>query len=259
VNRTLSLLVLAALLAAGCVLYRYEAESPETTTWPAAGLDNLNFDIDNGAVTVTAADDTVITALVTKSCRGTSQSDAEAHLADIVTGDSTTGTTLFLWGNAPQPNSRSYNTKYEVTAPAATGLYVNTENGAVELNGMDSTSGSATVIAANGAVRVAGHRGSLNVQAANGAIDCDVAGLWRLQAVVLHSANGRVTLALPADVSVGFELVTSNGSAVIESFTNVEYTQNDARHKRGYIGTQGTDVATVLVRSENGNVTLKRR
>ncbi len=115
---------------------------------------------------------------------------AEAHLADITTGDSVSGTTLYLWGKVPTPNTRSYNTEYSVAAPAAVLLRIETANGAVNL---DSMAGAAAVIAANGAVSTVAHSGSISVEAANGAIDCDVAGLDTAEAAALHSSNGRAT------------------------------------------------------------------
>jgi hypothetical protein len=253
VNRYLSLLLFGTLLAAGCIVYNVQADSPETKTWPAAGITTIDVRADNGAITVTAKADTVVSALITKSCKGTSEADAEAHLADITTGDSVSGTTLYLWGKVPMPNVRSYNTKYEVTAPAACGLHIETANGAVELKDM---AGAATVVATNGAVGTVAHHGSISVEAANGAIDCDVAALDTAEAAVLHSANGRVTLYLPADASVAFDILTTNGRARVEGFANVNYSLNEAKHLTGTIG---TGLATVTLRSENGNVTIQTR
>ncbi len=251
-NRPLVLLVVA-LLAAGCVLYRYEADSPETRTWPSANVAAVNLRLDNGAITVTAQQDTVITALITKSCKGTSQADAEAHIADITTGDSTSGTTLYLWGKVPTPNTRSYNAEHEITAPAATALTLLTVNGAVVLNNMAA---AAVVTATNGAVGTTAHSGSIAVEAVNGAIDCDVAALDTAETAALHSANGRVTLYLPADASVAFDILTTNGNAKVEGFTNVNYSLSEAKHK---VGTIGSGAAVATLRSENGNVTIQVR
>lgn len=251
-NRYVSL-VLVTLLAAGCIAYNVQADQPETRTWPAAGITTINVHADNGAISVHPGSDTLISAIVTKSCKGTSQSDAEAHLADITTGDSVSGSTLYLWGKVPQPNVRSYNTKYELTAPAATGLHFETANGAVVL---DSMSGATVVIATNGAVGTKAHAGSINVDAANGAIDCDMAGLDSAEAAVLHSANGRVTIYLPANASFTFDITTSNGKANVEGFSNVNYSTNEAKHKAG---TVGTGTAAVTLRSENGNVTIQAK
>jgi hypothetical protein len=253
VNRYPTLLLLGVLLAAGCVVYNVQADLPNTNTWPVAGVTAIDVRADNGAITVRAKADTVVSATVTKSCKGTNHADAEAHLADITTGDSVSGTTLYLWGKVPIPNNRSYNTEYSITASAVALLRIETANGAVNL---DSMSGAAVVVAANGAVSTVGHSGSISVETANGAIDCDVATLDTAEAAALHSSNGRVTLYLPVDASVSFDITTSNGKANVEGFTNVNYSANDAKHKTGTIGGGG---AAVTLRSENGNVNLQAK
>ena len=249
-NRNLTVLLFGALLIAGCVVYNVQADRPETKTSPVAGVTAIDVRAENGAITVRASADTVISATVTKSCKGTSHADAEAHLADITTGDSVSGTALCLWGRVPTPNTRSYNS---IAAPFASLLRIVTANGAVNL---DSMAGAAVVVAANGAVSTVAHSGSISVEAANGAIDCDVAALDTVEAAALHSSNGRVTLYLPADASIAFDITTSNGSASVTGFTSVNYSINEAKHK---VGTIGTGAAAVSLRSENGNVTIQAK
>ena len=252
-NRYLTMLLLGTLLATGCIVYNVQADQPETKTWPAANITAIDVRADNGAITVRASTDTVISATITKSCKGTSQADAEVHLADITVGDSMSGTTLYLWGKVPQPNTRSYNTAYEVSAPAASLLRIETTNGAVDV---DSMAGSAVVVATNGAVTTTAHSGSINVEAANGAIDCDMAALDTGEAAALHSSNGRVTIYLPAASSFAFDITTSNGKANVMGFTGVNYSVDQAKHKVGIIG---TGAAAVTLRSENGNVNIQAK
>jgi hypothetical protein len=253
VNRNLTLSLLGTLLVAGCIVYNVQADLPETKTWPVANVTAVDVRADNGAITVRASADTVVSATVTKSCKGSSHADAEAHLVDITTGDSVSGTTLYLWGKVPTPNTRSYNTEYAITAPAATLLRIETANGAVNL---DSMAGAAVVVAANGAVGTVGHSGSISVEAANGAIDCDMVTLGTAGAAALHSSNGRVTIYLPADAGFAFDITTSNGKANVVGFTNVNYSVNEAKHK---VGINGTGAAAVTLRSENGNVNIQAK
>ena len=252
-NRNLTVLLLGALLLAGCDVYNVQADLPNTKTWPVAAVTAIEIRADNGAITVRASADTVVSATVTKSCKGTSHADAEAHLADITTSDSVSATTLYLWGKVPAPNTRSHNTEYAVAAPAATLLRVETANGAVNL---DSMAGAAVVVAANGAVSTVAHSGSISVEAANGAIDCDMAALDSAEAAALNSSNGRVTIYLPVDASFAFDITTSNGNANVTGFAGVNYSTNEAKHK---IGTIGTGVAVVTLRSENGNVNIQAK
>jgi hypothetical protein len=244
--------LLGILLVAGCV-YNYRAETPETKTWPAAGISAIDLRVENGALKATGRPDTVITALITKSCRGSSQADAEAHLADIVTGDSTSGTKLWLYSDFPMNALRNYTTQYDVTCPPATALHFVTVNGAIEI---DSMSGATVAAATNGAVAALAHDGSIAVEAVNGAVDCDVVRLDSAEVATLHAANGRVTLRLPADASFTFDIQTTNGTANVTGFTGATYTTNEARHK---VGTVGTGLAVVTLRSENGNVNIETR
>jgi len=252
-NRNLTVLLPGALLIAGCVVYNVQADRPETKTWPATGITGIDIRADNGAISVRAGADTLVSATVTRSCKGSNQADAEAHLADITTGDSMSGTGLYLWGKVPAPNTRSYNTKYDVSAPAACALNIQTSNGAVFL---DSMTGAAAVNAANGAVSTVAHSGSISVEAANGAIDCDMAALDTAEAADLHSSNGRITIYLPAASSFAFDITTANGVATVTGFAGVNYSVNEAKHKVGIVGT-GT--AAVTLRSENGNVTIQAK
>ncbi len=252
-NRSLTLLLLGALCVAGCTVYDFQAESLETKTGPAVGITAVDIRADNGAISVRAGKDSVLHVTITKSCKGTSQADAESHLADITTGESLPGSTLYMWGKVPQPNTRSYNTEYEAAVPAATQLHLETTNGAVDL---DSMAGAAVIVATNGAVTTTAHSGSISVEAANGAIDCDVAAFDIGETAALHSANGQVTIYLPADASVAFDITTSNGKANVEGFTGVNYSTNETKHKVGIIGA-GT--AAVTLRSENGDVTIQAK
>jgi hypothetical protein len=251
VNRYLTLLLLAALLVAGCIVYNVQADRRDTKTWPVAGIAAIDIRADNGAISIRASTDTVISAKITMGCKGTSQADAEAHLADITVGDSMSGTTLYMWGKIPQANARSYNTEFEVSAPATSLLRIETKNGAVTL---DSMAGAAVVVATSGAVGTVAHSGSISVEAANGAIDCDIAALDTGEAAALHSANGRVTLYLPAGASFVFDITTTNGKANVTGFTNANYSTNEATHKTGIVG---TGAAAVKLHSENGNVNIQ--
>jgi len=252
-NRNLTVLLLATLLLAGCVVYNVQADLPNTKTWPVVTLAAIDVRADNGAITVRASADTIVSATVTKSCKGTSHADAEAHLADITTGDSVSGTTLYLWGKVPAPNTRSYNTEYAIVAPTASLLRVETANGAVTL---DSMAGAAAVVAANGAVSTVAHSGSISVEAANGAIDCDMLALDTAEAAVLNSSNGRVTIYLPVDASFAFDIATSNGNANVTGFTGVNYSMNESKHKVGIVG---TGAAAVTLLSANGNVNIQAK
>lgn len=275
-----------ALLAAAC--FYIPAEQTETREWPSSGITRIDAGTENGAITVRARADTGIKALITRSCRGADRADAEKHLADILVTDSTHGGTLFLRADLPNVSARSYGAEFDIVAPAATALDLETSNGAVRIVGMNadvtartsngamevansvgainlntsngavtltSTVGAAVVVTTNGRVTAAPHEGSIDARTTNGAVDCDLARFDTTDAATLRSDNGRVTVSLPAGVSVSFDAATSNGSVRVEGFS-VNYTLDDAAHKRGTIG---TGRATLTIDTSNGDVTIRPR
>ena len=252
-NRFRPLLLLAGLLVTACWFNFYDAEAPETRDWPAAGIDTIYLNVDNGAIGVTARADTTITTIITKRCKGTNDADAEAHLGDIVISESLAGSALFLRATAPTPNTRSYAADFAISAPDSTVLRITSANGAVTLTGMAEY---ASIVAANGAVTTTAHTGHLDVAAANGAVNCDMADMGMYSSVALHSNNGAVELAIPTDAEVVFDASTNNGSVQVNGFTLISYTVNEPKHKSGEINS-GWGSATLS--SNNGRVTLRAR
>lgn len=280
-------LLLVALLATAC-FYFIAAEQTETREWPSSGITRIDAGTENGAITVRACVDTGIKALITRSCRGSDRADAEKHLADIIVTDSTHGGALFLQADMPDVSARSYGAEFDIAAPAATVLDLETSNGAVRIVGMTadvtartsngametantvgainlrtsngavtltSTTGSAAIVTTNGRVTAAPHQGSLDARTSNGVVDCDLVRLDSTDVATLHSSNGRVTVLLPEDVSVSFDAATSNGRVRVEGFS-VNYTLNDVAHKRGTIG---AGRATLTIDTSNGDVTIVPR
>jgi hypothetical protein len=247
------LLLPVLLLAAGCWFNFYEAEEPESRDWSAAAVDTIDVHTPNGIVTVTAGPDTVLSAVITRRCRGTSSEEAREHLTEITVTDSVAGRTLRLDATVPVPNDRSSAADFELTAPAAAVLRIVDDNGQVKLVNIAAF---ADVRAANGRIIVEGHRGGIRLVANNGAADCDIAWLAADDTTSVHSDNGAATLALPADVSTAFVASAANGSLRVEGFTNINYTVNEPRTKAGTIG---AGEASASVTSSNGAVTLKAR
>jgi len=253
VIRFRSLALLAVLLTAGCWFYFFDADSSETRTWSAAAVDTIDVRSDNGEVTVTAATDTVVTALITRRCRGTTEGEAEARLVDVIVTDDIAGRKLNLAVEVPSPNNRSYLAELAITAPAATVLAIHAANGEVRLVNMAAF---ASATSNNGGVIVTGHSGSLDALANNGLADCSMAAVAAGDTVAVHSDNGEARLTLPADASATFLVSTGNGAAHVEGFANVHYDLNEAKLKRGTLGAGGADVT---VTASNGAARLKAR
>jgi hypothetical protein len=253
VNSRVFFLLVALLLVAGCAFYTQEAEESETRTWPVAKVGAIDASVENGAFTVTAQACTSVTAVIARRCRGTVRQDAAIHLKEAIVSDSSSGGTLYLNQASPRPNYRNHAANINISAPAATAVEVDADNGAVTLVNIE---GAANVTAANGAVVTTAHQGSLMVYAVNGAIRADISRITKQDAVSLHSLNGAVTLSLPADASVVFDARSGNGTVQIEGFSSVSYTQDESGYKAGSIG---TGRAAVEVSSDNGPVTIRAR
>jgi hypothetical protein len=231
---------LAAVLTAGCGngssdSYDFQLDVPETKTWPATGVLKLAASTPNGAIAVAITGADPISADITRSCKGTDQADAEAHIENVTITDSLAGDTLTIEADMPNPNDRSYNATFDIAAPV--------------LEHMD-------LDVVNGEITVQDHQGSIDATTSNGAIDCDLATLPGAGWAHLETTNGTITLSVPADVSAGFDVKTINGTVTIIGFGSVDYTPNESTHKAG---TLGAGHAEITITISNGDATLQAR
>jgi len=260
---------LPILLVAAACLYTYKLEVPETHTYAAAGITRLDAGTRNGAISVTASPDTVITVDVMKHAYGRDRADAEAAIENIVYSDTVVGGELRVEAEMPV-GSRPYGASFTITVPDSTGLSLATTNGDVSVaktvgdinagttNGkveLVGTTGTASVSTTNGRLNVVVHSGAFYGATTNGAIDCDIAALRPTEAVALSTTNGKVTLLLPDDVSALIEATNSNGFITIYDFT-VTYETQDEHHTRARIGSGASGITIVTT---NGDVVVRRR
>jgi hypothetical protein len=275
-TRSLSLLVLAAILMAGssCLVdYRdYELELQETRSWLAAGVSEFSAETGNGAVTVTVPAGVPplwVSAEVTRSCTGKDSADAAANIDRIVVTDETTETSVSLRADIPNDPKRDHGASFDVTMPTGIAVDLKTANGEVNVVGTmsdvevkttnggimtDETLGRLTLHSTNGDVTVTDHQGSAEAGTSNGDIDCSLELPEPTQSADLETTNGQVTLTLPADAAVTFDARTTNGSVTVQGFADVDYTTNEPTHKAGTIGGGGAEVD---ISTSNGNVTVK--
>jgi len=88
------LLLLSLAVVVGCVDdddNDYKLEVTETRTWPASGISEIAATTENGNISVSATQDTVITALITRRCYGRDRADAENYIDNVVVEDSVAG------------------------------------------------------------------------------------------------------------------------------------------------------------------------
>ena len=256
------------LLAAAC-LYTYKLEVPETHTYAAAGISGLNATTQNGAVSVTASNDSVITVGVLKHAYGRDLEDAEKAIVNVVYSDTIVGDELIVKAEMPSGN-RPYGASFTIAAPANTDLSLSTTNGDVSVtstvgsinasttNGsveLTGTTGTASVSTTNGRLNVIVHSGAFYGATTNGAVDCDLAALGVAEDVGLATTNGKVTLLLPDDVSAVIEATNSNGLITIYDFTVIYEVQTE-HHLRARIG---SGASSITITTTNGDVVVRRR
>ncbi len=236
--------------------YDYELERTETRTWPSAGINQISAATVNGAISIAATLDTLITADITRGCRGEDSLDAEDHIDDIVVTDNIAGGALNLAADMPDDDpDRSYRADFDMTAPAAIFVDFASVNGEVLIQNMTA---GARIRITNGAVTTENLRGGIDAASTNGAMDCDMEELAANESAVLATTNGDITLLLPADVVADFDAITTNGTVTVTGFASVTYTTNEASHKAGTIGSGGGS-ATIDIAVVNGNVTIQAR
>jgi hypothetical protein len=223
------------LLISGC-LYNYQLEVPETRTWSAANISQFEVRTDNGEISVSAIQDTVISANITKRCRGKDKADAEKYINNVVVEDTLIGNRLSLTAEMPDVSTRSYGCDFSVTAKESTYLDLKTSNGKVTITDMrggaivstsngafnlSNTNGRVVLKTSNGKVIIQAHSRSIKAQTSNGEINCDIVGLPINDTCELRTSNGKVILSLPSDIAAGFEATTSNGEVTLTGFGTV--------------------------------------
>ena len=270
------LFFLVTILVAGCVKtatksYDYKLEVTETRTWSAAGISRIAATTVNGAVSVSATQDTIITAEITRVCYGLDSVDAENHIDNVVVTDNISGGQLTLEAEMPGDQERSYSASFEISTPESCYLFLATINGAVSVTSMiagadvtttngalslSNTRGMMELETTNGAVTVQNHSGSVDIDVENGPVNCDLILLDTGESVDLQMLNGNVMLSLPSDVSATFDASTTNGEVTVTGFASVNYSINEPTHKAGTIGSGN---ATITIITTNGDITIRAR
>lgn len=139
---------------------------------------------------------------------------------------------------------------YEVTVPRNMSVDVKNTNGAIVLSGV---TGDHDLNTTNGKIELIRCGGSLEAETTNGAISAELVRLTRGQPLRLNTTNGRIRIAVPADLAAEIDAETTNG-AITTDFPVI--TRRLGRHSlRGTVNGGGT---SLRARTTNGAIEIRK-
>lgn len=257
--------VAGAVGLAGCSIPGTWTSTTESRSFETRGATALTVETEDGDVSVSPGDGDAVRVEATKRTRnGRDALDAVEVTAER-TGDalavgvdrSTLGpgvsvaVDLDVAVPPSLPVARVETANGDVSARdvAGDGTY-RSENGDVEVQSID---GVATLQSTNGDVTGEGLDAVAGAQSENGDVDL---AFGRLPGdATVESRNGNVGAAVPQSLSARVEVRTANGRATVEGLDLT----NASRSERSVAGRLGDGGPTLLLRSENGDVTLSAR
>jgi hypothetical protein len=237
----------------------------------ANGLSRLDLQTHNGAIECKGrpSGEPAAVVKVTKKAGGLTIQDAKDALAaiDVQVKQTADGVkqVAWQWRTGPKPNW-SANVEYEVDAPAALALDIQTHNGSVEVAGVNA---DVKAVSHNGSVKVQSSGGSLRVETHNGGINATYEGadlallthnghvtadLSRCKSTVgeISSSNGGISLTVGKELSADLSCSTSNGHIDCEVPFKIEH----ASHTK-LVGRLGEGGRGLTVSTSNGSIRIK--
>lgn len=149
--------------------------------------------------------------------------------------------------------SNSGEVAYTVTVPTGTTLReVRTVNGAVRVSGV---AGPVNVSSVNGSVEVDGLRSDARIGTVNGHVTAGFAAITDDQKIHINSVNGRSEIVLPADANCGIEARTVHGSIRNDFGLEVAKTHGAGNRLNARIGEGG---ASVDISTVNGGIRVTK-
>lgn len=268
----LGIVVLLALCS--CDINPVKQQEEESHTYQAAPYASVEIETENGNVISAAVPGDTIEVTLTKWATGSSEADAAAHIKDIsisITDNATSGK-LRIFVDIPEDVSRAYGCNVAVLLPPAISVNFVSANGNLEARGHEAglilftsngaltctaTKGRADLTTSNGDIRAEGHTGDIDAVTQNGFIDAavvlpDTKGHCRLK-----SSNGDISAAIPASISAGIMLMTSNGTITVDPALNITATKNQDSVFEGTMG-KPEEQGDIYCETANGTLSLSR-
>lgn len=142
------------------------------------------------------------------------------------------------------------------TVPRTTELRINFESGAVALSGIE---GPIHVAHESGNVQIDGARSNVEVHIRNGDIQMGLQTIPPGTTVNLQTANGDLTLGLPAETSAQLTAATQAGAINVQDLQFASRRLQPQGAGARFEARLNAGDATVTLRTENGSITLRGR
>lgn len=212
---------------------------------PAAGTALSVDGRRNGGVSVRGVDGDSLVVHARLQARGSTQEAADAAAKAIVVH--TDGNRVYADG----PDEGRWVVGYEIYAPKALDLDLETQNGPVAVRGVR---GTIRLEAQNGPIALDGLAGDVRARATNGPLSVHLTGArWDGAGLDAETRNGPVSLTVPDGYSAALETGTNNGPMVSDIAITVQ-----GRITRRISATLGAGGAPVRAVTTNGPVVIRR-
>jgi hypothetical protein len=214
-------------------------------TMPAVTGQPLTVDATtNGSISVKGWDGPDVRVRATVTAWASSEAEAKAHVLAIRI--STAGDKLIATGSADKAA-----VSYEVFVPRRTALALTTQNGSIQLTGVQS---AITFSAQNGSVSLADLGGQVTGKAVNGSLSIRLSGnQWQGSGLDVETVNGSIKWEVPADYSAQLLTGTTNGSL------KTSLPQSDPKsHKHEVKAVLGKGGQVIKAVTTNGSVVVRQ-
>ena len=271
----LALAALPLLPMAGCsavMANLVKAEKAEQRSFSVSGQPSVIADTFNGPITVKAASEGKVEAVVTKVGSGATMEAAQADLENVIVNYSQDGDAIRIVAKHTGPRVLGASgASIEIKVPSSTLLSLTTSNGAISATGIAR---EVTARSSNGEIDVTGARGKLDLRTTNGAIkiaadeatvaaettngDVGFVGSLAKGSHKLETNNGSIDLKLPTTAQFEFAASTSNGS-VKNRFPGLQPKSGKVGSNRlaGVVGPGADSGVMVDLDTSNGGITIE--
>jgi Toastrack DUF4097 len=190
--------------------------------------------------------------LVRSKVRAHALTDAEARRLVSGVRIDTLGGRVRAEGPASTDRDENWSVSFELLAPRAAMLTLNTKNGGITI---ENFGGTAKFRAVNGGVTLNNVNGDVRGETVNGGLSIDLHGdHWDGTGLDVETHNGGVKLTVPSNYSAELETGTVNGGLNIDFPITVS-----GRISRRLTTTLGAGGPRIRAITTNGGVTVRRR